>query len=122
MGKLRTPVLALGADQGSIVDMVTPLKAFVQDVQGGTISFCVRPLPPRGAARSGSWRTVSAEDLTAETIMAAIEDFSKLDIRIGTVGRSRHLIDPEIISAVDLIPTNDITESKLRNHVRSNHK
>lgn len=27
--------------------------------------------------------------------------------------RSRHLIDPEIISAVDLIPTTDLTESTL---------
>ena len=44
-GKLRTPVLALGADQGSITDMVTPLKAFVQDVQGGSISFCGHFLP-----------------------------------------------------------------------------
>ncbi|MGG3573584.1 alpha/beta hydrolase [Bacillus gobiensis] len=45
MGKLRTPVLALGADQGSIADMVTPLKAFAEDVQGGTISFCGHFLP-----------------------------------------------------------------------------
>jgi microsomal epoxide hydrolase len=45
MGKLRTPVLALGSDQGSITDMATPLKAFVQDVQGGTISFCGHFLP-----------------------------------------------------------------------------
>nr|WP_232795428.1 hypothetical protein [Paenibacillus sp. ICGEB2008] len=27
--------------------------------------------------------------------------------------RSRHLIDPEIISAVDLIPTTDLTKSTL---------
>ncbi|WP_307892069.1 alpha/beta fold hydrolase [Bacillus swezeyi] len=45
LGKLKTPILALGADQGSIADMVTPLRAFVQDVQGGNISFCGHFLP-----------------------------------------------------------------------------
>ncbi|WP_025692429.1 alpha/beta fold hydrolase [Paenibacillus zanthoxyli] len=45
MGKLKTPVLALGSDQGSITDMVTPLKAFVQDVRGGAISYCGHFLP-----------------------------------------------------------------------------
>lgn len=54
MGKLRMPVLALGADQGSIADMATPLKAFAQDVQGGIISFCGHFLPeeqPEAVAR-----------------------------------------------------------------------
>ncbi|MED4212673.1 alpha/beta fold hydrolase [Priestia megaterium] len=45
LGKLKTPILALGADQGSIADMVTPLRAFVQDVQGGNIRFCGHFLP-----------------------------------------------------------------------------
>jgi hypothetical protein len=43
-GKLKTPVLALSSDHGSI-DMATPLKAFAEDVRGGTISFCGHYLP-----------------------------------------------------------------------------
>ena len=34
------PVLALGADQGSIVDTVTPMRAVAADVSGGTIAHC----------------------------------------------------------------------------------
>ncbi|WP_213084136.1 alpha/beta fold hydrolase [Cohnella massiliensis] len=58
MGKLKTPVLALGSDQGSIADMVTPLKAFVQDVRGGAISCCGHFLPEEQPE-------VVAEELTA---------------------------------------------------------
>jgi microsomal epoxide hydrolase len=53
-GKLRTPVLALGGDQGYNVDMVAPLKAFAHDVQGGAITFCGHFLPeeqPAAVAR-----------------------------------------------------------------------
>ncbi|MGG4380603.1 alpha/beta hydrolase [Priestia megaterium] len=45
LGKLKIPILALGADQGSIADMVTPLRAFAQDVQGSNIRFCGHFLP-----------------------------------------------------------------------------
>ena len=34
-GKLAMPVLALGADQGSIADMAAPLRAVAEDVRGG---------------------------------------------------------------------------------------
>lgn len=44
-GKLKTPVLALGGDQSTIPDMVSPLKDFVQDIQGSTIQFCGHFLP-----------------------------------------------------------------------------
>jgi len=44
-GKLQMPVLALGSDQGSIPDMATPLRAFAEQVQGGTIAFCGHFLP-----------------------------------------------------------------------------
>lgn len=44
-GKLKMPVLALGSDQGSIVDMASPLKNFAENVQGGTIKFCGHFLP-----------------------------------------------------------------------------
>jgi pimeloyl-ACP methyl ester carboxylesterase len=43
--KLAIPVLALGADQGSIADMAGPLEAFAEDVQGGNISCCGHFLP-----------------------------------------------------------------------------
>ena len=39
-GKLRMPVLALGADQGSIPDMATPLRTFAETVEGVTITAC----------------------------------------------------------------------------------
>jgi pimeloyl-ACP methyl ester carboxylesterase len=44
-GKLRMPVLALGSDQGSIVDMASPLKAFAEDIHGGVIANCGHFLP-----------------------------------------------------------------------------
>ncbi|CAN7700751.1 alpha/beta fold hydrolase [Caballeronia sp. LjRoot31] len=44
-GKLKMPVLALGSDQGSIPDMAAPLRAFAEDVHGGTIAFCGHFLP-----------------------------------------------------------------------------
>jgi len=42
---LKMPVLALGSDQGSIADMATPLRAFADDVRGGTIAHCGHFLP-----------------------------------------------------------------------------
>lgn len=44
-GKLQMPILALGSDQGSILDMATPLKAFADDVHGATIANCGHFLP-----------------------------------------------------------------------------
>ena len=44
-GKLTMPVLALGSDQGSIPDMAGPLRAFAEDVRGGSIAFCGHFLP-----------------------------------------------------------------------------
>lgn len=44
-GKLRMPVLALGSDQGSITDMASPLRAFVENVKGLTITNCGHFLP-----------------------------------------------------------------------------
>lgn len=44
-GKLKTPVLALGGDQSTIPDMVSPLQDFVEDIQGSTIQFCGHFLP-----------------------------------------------------------------------------
>jgi pimeloyl-ACP methyl ester carboxylesterase len=52
-GKLRPPILALGADQGSIADMAAPLRAFAEDVQGGTIAFCGHFLPEEQPAAVG---------------------------------------------------------------------
>lgn len=43
--KLRMPVLALSADQGSIPDMAGPLRAYADDVQGATIAHCGHFLP-----------------------------------------------------------------------------
>lgn len=42
---LKMPLLALGSDQGSIADMATPLRAFADDVRGGTIACCGHFLP-----------------------------------------------------------------------------
>lgn len=42
---LKMPLLALGSDQGSIADMATPLRAFSDDVHGGTIAHCGHFLP-----------------------------------------------------------------------------
>ena len=53
-GRLAMPVLALGSDQGSISDMATPLRAFADDVRGGSIPFCGHFLPeeqPEAVAR-----------------------------------------------------------------------
>lgn len=44
-GKLRMPLLALSADQGSIPDMATPLRAHAEEVQGATIAHCGHFLP-----------------------------------------------------------------------------
>lgn len=38
--KLKMPVLAVGADQGSIVDMAPPLREVADDVEGITIAAC----------------------------------------------------------------------------------
>ena len=53
-GKLAMPVLALGADQGSIADMAAPLGAFAADVRGGVVANCGHFIPeeqPEAAAR-----------------------------------------------------------------------
>ena len=53
-GKLTVPVLALGADQGSIADMAEPLRAYVQDLRGGVIANCGHFIPeeqPEATAR-----------------------------------------------------------------------
>jgi pimeloyl-ACP methyl ester carboxylesterase len=44
-GRLTVPVLALGADQGSILDMASPLKAFAQDVRGSVVTHCGHFIP-----------------------------------------------------------------------------
>lgn len=51
---LKMPLLALGSDQGSIADMAMPLRAFADDVHGGTIAHCGHFLPeeqPAAVAR-----------------------------------------------------------------------
>ncbi len=53
-GKLAMPVLALGADQGSIADMAAPLRAYAEDVRGGVVANCGHLIPeeqPEAAAR-----------------------------------------------------------------------
>jgi pimeloyl-ACP methyl ester carboxylesterase len=48
------PVLALGADQGSIADMTTPLRGFAEDVRGGVMANCghfIAEEQPEPAAR-----------------------------------------------------------------------
>ena len=52
-GKLAMPVLALGADQGSIADMAAPLRAYAGDVRGGVVANCGHFIPeeqPEAAA------------------------------------------------------------------------
>jgi len=44
-GKLRMPVLALSADQGSISDMAGPLRDYADDLRGATIAHCGHFLP-----------------------------------------------------------------------------
>ncbi|MBL8659147.1 MAG: alpha/beta hydrolase [Rhodospirillales bacterium] len=43
--KLPMPVLAIGADQGSIADMAGPLREFAGDVRGRTMTFCGHFIP-----------------------------------------------------------------------------
>ena len=53
-GKLAMPLLALGADQGSIADMASPLQAYADDVRGGVVAHCGHFIPeeqPDAAAR-----------------------------------------------------------------------
>ena len=48
------PLLALGADQGSITDMASPLQAYADDVRGGVVEHCGHFIPeeqPDAAAR-----------------------------------------------------------------------
>jgi pimeloyl-ACP methyl ester carboxylesterase len=44
-GKLQMPLLAVNADQGSIVDMAGPLRQFADDVTGITIGHCGHFIP-----------------------------------------------------------------------------
>ncbi|WP_042264063.1 alpha/beta fold hydrolase [Paraburkholderia heleia] len=44
-GKLRMPILALSADQGSIADMAGPLRDYADEVRGATIAWCGHFLP-----------------------------------------------------------------------------
>ncbi|MGJ5179848.1 alpha/beta fold hydrolase [Bradyrhizobium oligotrophicum] len=57
-GKLKPPVLAIGADQGSIVDMAAPLREVAEHVEGITISSCGHYIPEEQPA-------VLAEELNA---------------------------------------------------------
>jgi pimeloyl-ACP methyl ester carboxylesterase len=53
-GKLTMPILALGADQGSIADMAAPLRAYAEDVRGGVVASCGHFIPeeqPESVAR-----------------------------------------------------------------------
>ncbi len=53
-GKLTVPILALGADQGSIVDMAGPLRACAENVRGGVMANCGHFIPeeqPEATAR-----------------------------------------------------------------------
>ena len=43
--RLIMPVLAIGADQGSIADMAGPLREFASDVQGMTMPHCGHFIP-----------------------------------------------------------------------------
>jgi len=52
--KLAMPVLALGADQGSIADMASPLRAYAEDVRGAVMAHCGHFIPeeqPEAAAQ-----------------------------------------------------------------------
>lgn len=57
-GRLKPPVLAIGADQGSIVDMAAPLRDVADHVEGITIARCGHYIPEEQPA-------VLAEQLTA---------------------------------------------------------
>ena len=53
-GKLTMPVLALGADQGSIADMAAPLRDYAEDLRGGVVVNCGHFIPeeqPEAAAQ-----------------------------------------------------------------------
>lgn len=53
-GKLAMPILALGADQGSIADMAAPLRDYAANVRGGVVANCGHFIPeeqPEAAAR-----------------------------------------------------------------------
>lgn len=52
-GKLRMPVLALSADQGSIADMAGPLRDYAEEVRGATIAHCGHFLPEEQPAAVG---------------------------------------------------------------------
>jgi len=43
--KMTTPLLAISADQGSIVDMATPIRNFAENVTGITIENCGHYIP-----------------------------------------------------------------------------
>ena len=52
--RLAMPVLALGADQGSIADMASPLRAYADDLRGGMVANCGHFIPekqPEATAR-----------------------------------------------------------------------
>ena len=53
-GKLRMPLLALSADQGSIPDMAGPLRAYAEDVRGARIIHCGHFLPEEQPAAVAS--------------------------------------------------------------------
>lgn len=57
-GKLKRPVLAIGADQGSVVDMAAPLREVADHVEGLTIAACGHYIPEEQPA-------VLAEELLA---------------------------------------------------------
>ncbi|MGJ4900833.1 alpha/beta fold hydrolase [Bradyrhizobium sp. HKCCYLS2058] len=57
-GRLKPPVLAVDADQGSIVDMAAPLREVADQVEGITISSCGHYIPEEQPA-------VLAEELDA---------------------------------------------------------
>jgi len=44
-GKLRVPLLAVSADQGSIPDMAAPLRDYAESVQGVTLAHCGHFIP-----------------------------------------------------------------------------
>ena len=44
-GRLAMPVLALGAEQGSIADMASPLRPYAADVRGGVVANCGHFIP-----------------------------------------------------------------------------
>jgi microsomal epoxide hydrolase len=57
-GRLKPPLLAIGSDQGSIVDMAAPFRPFADHVEGITIASCGHYIPEEQPA-------VLAEELCA---------------------------------------------------------